>query len=46
MNNTTTLYIRNINEKVPMKEVEKALMIVFSNYGEIQKIFLKRNIIM
>lgn len=39
-----TLYIRNLNEKISISEMKETLMEIFSQYGEILQVVLKKNI--
>lgn len=41
-NNYRTLYISNLNERVPIKELRKALLAVFSHCGKVADIFASR----
>lgn len=41
-NNNRTLYISNLNERVPIKELRKALLAVFSHCGKVADIFASR----
>lgn len=41
-----TLYINNLNEKVPINEMRQILYIMFSKYGKVLDIIIKRNIIL
>ena len=41
-----TIYINNLNEKVPINEMRQILNIMFSKYGKVLDIILKRNIIL
>lgn len=39
-----TLYISNLNEKVPLEELKDTLFNIFEEYGEILDIVAKKNI--
>lgn len=41
-NNYRTLYISNLNERVPIKELRKALLAVFSHCGKVADVFASR----
>lgn len=41
-NNNRTLYISNLNERVPIKELRKALLAVFSHCGKVADVFASR----
>lgn len=44
MNPQATLYIRNLNEKIKLEKLKKALETIFGQFGKILDIRLKRNI--
>ena len=41
-----TLYINNLNEKVPLNEMKQTLYLLFSKYGPVLDIIMKKNIMM
>ena len=40
-----TLYVNNLNEKVRTDEMRQSLFLIFSKFGQINEIYVKRNII-